>query len=62
MINVTVLPPIVGTEPFCNIGRLSVNGEVVLTNAQAADFYGTTEHNITQNFNNAKARFIEGKH
>ena len=62
MINVTVLPPIVGTEPFCNIGRLAVNGEVVLTNAQAADFYGAKVINIQQNFNNNKTHFIEGKH
>ena len=33
-----------------------------MTTAQAAEFYGTTEHNITKNFNDEKARFIEGKH
>ena len=64
MINVTVLPPIVGTEPFCNIGRLSVNGEVVLTNEQAANFYGCDVNNLQLNFSNAqkKGRFVEGKH
>lgn len=62
MLRILPLPPVIGTEPFCNIGRISVNGEVVLTSEQTADFYGAKVVNIKQNFNNNKTHFIEGKH
>ncbi len=62
MLRILPLPPVIGTEPFCNIGRISVNGEVVLTTEQTADFYGAKVINIQQNFNNNKTHFIEGKH
>lgn len=38
------------------------NGERVITTAQLADVYGTSVDNVRVNFNNNKARFIEGKH
>lgn len=38
------------------------NSQRVLTTEQLAQAYGCEEHNIKQNFNNNKERFIEGKH
>lgn len=38
------------------------NNERVLTTARLAEQYGTDEKAIKQNFNNNKARYIEGKH
>ena len=37
-------------------------GKRVLTTAQLAEAYGTTAKTITDNFNNNKNRYIEGKH
>ena len=64
MLRILPLPPIIGTEPFCDIGRIAVNGKVVLTTAQVAEFYGCDVNNLHLNFFNAqkKGRFIEGKH
>ena len=38
------------------------NGERVITTTQLADVYGTSVDNVRVNFNNNKARFVEGKH
>lgn len=37
-------------------------GQRVLTTAQLAEYYETTEKIISQNFNRNRDRFIEGKH
>lgn len=38
------------------------NGQRVLTTAQIAELYDTTERRISENFNANKGRYIEGKH
>jgi hypothetical protein len=42
--------------------QIKFNNELILTTEQLAEFYGTTEKAIKQNFNNNKDKFIEGKH
>ncbi|GAM80094.1 ORF6N domain-containing protein [Lactococcus lactis] len=39
-----------------------LNGQRVLTTQQIADGYGTTNKVISNNFNNNRTRFEEGKH
>lgn len=41
---------------------LENNNERVLTTKQLAEVYETTDKNISNNFNNNKDRFLEGKH
>ena len=38
------------------------NGQRVLTTAQIAELYETTEKRISNNFNENKNRYVEGKH
>ena len=45
-----------------NITRIEYRGQLVLTTAQLAEFYGTTEKNLSSNFKNNEDRFVEGKH
>ncbi len=47
---------------FTNLTRIEYKGNLVLTTAQLAEFYGTNTVNIKQNYLNNKERFIEGKH
>lgn len=42
--------------------KMELNGERVLTTAQIAEMYGTTEKIIRKNFENNKDRYEEGKH
>ena len=44
------------------INPIEKNGQRVLTTAQLAEAYGTTEKIISQNFNRNRERFIEGVH
>ena len=41
---------------------IELNNERLLTTEQLAEFYGASETQIKQNFNNNKDKFIEGKH
>lgn len=41
---------------------LEHNGQRILTTAQLAEAYGTTEKRISNNFNANKERYQEGKH
>ncbi|MCP8652780.1 ORF6N domain-containing protein [Clostridioides difficile] len=45
-----------------NLQVIERNNERVLTTQQLADVYETDARNISNNFNNNKDRFIEGKH
>ncbi|MDB3560378.1 hypothetical protein C4233_07325, partial [Clostridioides difficile] len=45
-----------------NLQVIERNNERVLTTQQLADVYETDSRNISNNFNNNKDRFIEGKH
>ncbi|HBG8727182.1 TPA: ORF6N domain-containing protein, partial [Clostridioides difficile] len=45
-----------------NLQVIERNNERVLTTQQLADVYETEIRNISNNFNNNKERFIEGKH
>ncbi|HBG5737748.1 ORF6N domain-containing protein [Clostridioides difficile] len=45
-----------------NLQVIERNNERVLTTQQLADVYETDVRNISNNFNNNKERFIEGKH
>ncbi|MCC0701478.1 ORF6N domain-containing protein [Clostridioides sp. ES-S-0049-02] len=45
-----------------NLQVIERNNERVLTTQQLADVYETDARNISNNFNNNKERFIEGKH
>ncbi|EML6500295.1 phage antirepressor KilAC domain-containing protein [Clostridioides difficile] len=45
-----------------NLQLIERNNERVLTTQQLADVYETEIRNISNNFNNNKERFIEGKH
>ncbi|MDB0465994.1 hypothetical protein C4156_02575, partial [Clostridioides difficile] len=45
-----------------NLQVIERNNERVLTTQQLADVYETDVRNISNNFNNNKDRFIEGKH
>ena len=44
------------------LNRLEVNGELVLTTAQLAKFYGCSNNNIVKTFQRHKEEFIEGEH
>lgn len=44
------------------ITRIEYQGQLVLTTAQLAKFYECEEHQIRQNFNNNRERFVEEKH
>ncbi|MFA1419571.1 ORF6N domain-containing protein [Enterococcus faecalis] len=41
---------------------IEMNNQRLLTTEQLAEFYGASEKQIKQNFNNNKGRFAEGKH
>ncbi|EHU9658907.1 ORF6C domain-containing protein [Enterococcus faecalis] len=41
---------------------IELNNQRLLTTEQLAEFYGASEKQIKQNFNNNKGRFSEGKH
>ncbi|HFE9852984.1 TPA: ORF6N domain-containing protein, partial [Enterococcus faecalis] len=41
---------------------IELNNQRLLTTEQLAEFYGASEKQIKQNFNNNKDRFAEGKH
>lgn len=49
-------------EMLEKISRLEINGELVLTTAQLAKFYGCSNNNIVKNFHRHKEDFIEGEH
>lgn len=49
-------------NPLENITRIEYHGQLVLTTAQLAEFYGTSINNLQANFRNNAERFIEGKH
>ena len=51
-----------GTDEIGQMNRLEVNGELVLTTAQLAKFFGCSNNNIVQTFQRHKAEFIEGLH
>lgn len=45
-----------------NIAVIEQSGQRVLTTAQIAEAYGTTERRISENFNANKSRYVENKH
>lgn len=45
-----------------NITRIEYHGQLVLTTAQLAVFYDTSEKNLSANFKNNESRFVNGKH
>ena len=45
-----------------NLQVIEKNGERVLLTSQLAESYGTTTKVISNNFNNNRERYIEGKH
>lgn len=49
-------------NPLENITRIEYHGQLVLTTAQLAEFYGTTVNNLKRNFVNNSDRYVEGKH
>lgn len=49
-------------SPLENITRIEYHGQPVLTTAQLAEFYETSEKNLSANFKNNEDRFTEGKH
>ena len=51
-----------GKGEFGELLRVEINGELVLTTAQIANFYGCTSTRISQNFLTHKEKFIAGKH
>ena len=51
-----------GDGEIGQMNRLEVNGELVLTTAQLAKFYGCTTYGIVKIFNNHKGDFIESVH
>ena len=53
---------LIPTNAIENTARAKFFGELVLTTAQLAEFYGTSTDNIKKNFNANKERFIDGKH
>lgn len=51
-----------GENEFERIPRLEVNGKLVLTSSQLADFYGCSTSNLRNTFKRHRADFIEGEH
>lgn len=49
-------------NPLENITRIEYHGQLVLTTAQLAEFYGTTVNNLKVNFIHNRDRYVEGKH
>ncbi|MBR2734024.1 MAG: ORF6N domain-containing protein [Selenomonadaceae bacterium] len=56
MENLTVI------NPLENITRIEYQGQPVLTTAQLAQFYETTENVLRNNFANNRDQYVEGKH
>ena len=57
-----MLPPIKGgQETYRKVERITINGEIVLTTEQLADFYETDAKIISNNYNRNQERFIEGQ-
>ena len=58
----TMLPPIKGgQETYRKVERITINGEIVLTTEQLANFYETDAKIISNNYNRNQERFIEGQ-
>ena len=51
-----------GEGDIGELARIEINGELVLTTTQLAQFYGCKATHIIDNFNNHKKHFIEGNH
>ncbi|MBQ9488265.1 MAG: ORF6N domain-containing protein [Selenomonadaceae bacterium] len=63
MVNISILPPVKGgKEDFRQVERIAINDEVVLTTKELAEFYGTNDEIIMQNFRRNQEYFKEGKH
>ena len=61
MVNVAVYEG-TGEGDIGKLVRVEVNGELVLTTAQLAEFYACPYDRIRQNFNRHQEHFVEGKH
>ena len=51
-----------GTDEIGQMNRLEVNGELVLTTAQLAQFFSCSTQAIVKTFHRNKSDFIEGEH
>lgn len=51
-----------GEGDIGEIARIEINGELVLTTTQLAQFYGCKSTHIIDNFNNHAEHFVKGKH
>ena len=51
-----------GTDEIGQMNRLEVNGELVLTTAQLAQFFSCSTQSIKKTFHVHKSEFIEGVH
>ena len=54
------LPPIIGSDSFCGIERILLNGSIVLTTAQIAKFFECSENIVRANFQ--QGNFVNGVH
>lgn len=61
MMNVSIYAG-TGEGEIGQMNRLELNGELVLTTAQLAKFYGCPTARISQSFLRHKENFVEGKH
>lgn len=61
MVNISIFEG-TGEGEIGNLARVEINGELVLTTVQLAEFYGCSVKNIQFNFLAHKENFVEGKH